>query len=1355
LSVGTAKKWDVFISHASEDKASVAEPLAQKLKSMGIQVWYDNFTLRWGSSLLKSINEGLRNSKYGVVIFSKNFFTKNWPQRELDGLFSMMVSTDKDLILPVRHNITQEELVDLAPIIAGLLNRSTEEGVDALAQGVSEIVSQDIGKESTRYIKRKGVLAELSDPSLEHIGLLAESIHHYVKTSFDRENTIQLSQAGAGGDTRIHLKEIFIDLEVRLHHHDEGQSLEMLQDPKLSELKDSFLSRKKVSAAETFLGFDLPRAILIGGPGQGKSTLGQFICQVHRKHILGYSSASSDNFAGYSPTLARIPFFIILKDFAQWLINLKGAPAFEKYLSFMIEERTGRKLKIEDILQLLKNDPILLILDGIDEVSEPKLLEQVVDLVKEFIGMCEQVLKSNIQIIATSRPTSYHNEFKEFLHLSLAPLSENKISEYADKWIVSRDLEYAEATTLRESLKDGLKDPAASLLMSTPLQITIFLLIVQSGKNPPRQREELFHEYLEIIYKRETSKSKTIIKTEKRLLLGLHQYIGYTLHKRASESADIGAKMQEEEFEEEVLKYLRHNDPYAAIEVLKEKAVQMINESRQRLVLLVELQKGYYGFELRSFQEFFAAAYLVDTAFENNSQQRFRRFYSIAASPHWKNVALFFAGRIGRVHGGSAAHILEICREIDRDKGGQVLHFGKWLALDLAVDRSFGYSFNEVLQRGAIDYALELLDVQIAAEKEEEFLSRLEHLPKDDVDKHLRPIIEKRHNRITVDNISLILDIYHRVIGDTSKIEAIMNSFIEDKKLKPYLAVAWALAYTSPEFLRTKIQPLIDSLTEPELLTLFTFRFARQWERLATIWNVLTLKKTLARKVFNEALERTPRIPPRDSIPVKKEDFKDIDKCDLLLQLQFAWKVFETLSSYRRKVDFREQLEKDRDLLSMIETAISKDAVAIEVKAALFALLSSLIEGENMSKNGSVTSYYEPLIESFQRCTRMLSSLSVKDQDTLSKLLCYVKVPEPEMLSPSSLDTIRNSNDRNKLLIYLHIFDSLEPERSRKLALNEIPLTSFNDDQVRYLQRHVRRAGIFPIGGIKQNFKLNGVLLAKALEVVSDILTTQPLQEWRSYMILRKLLVYEWSHIRTRERKNMAISLDKIIESLDKGEFILTKIELTRLLPRIANLQSFDPQMKSCLTLLSTMPETILTKIRPIDEISTMRLERLLDESIKLGGDTLTGLLKWFNIYYSRRRKVYKAEFKIPALRFNKRLLASQSKHFEGNAIDGLLLLMSTHKSLSLSDLGNMIDIYGKRESISYRAWEGIVSKSIQKKNKETRNFLEAAIRHKPKYTDILISILLEPYEKMLPASDKIDSLKDELGLPFQPIKIV
>src|SRR5258706_10107710 len=102
-------EWDVFISHASEDKDAIARPLAEALRAKGLRVWYDEFSLTVGDSLRRKIEQGLSNSRFGVVILSHRFFAKHWAEQELNGLATREVGGEK-VILPVWHGVTFEDV---------------------------------------------------------------------------------------------------------------------------------------------------------------------------------------------------------------------------------------------------------------------------------------------------------------------------------------------------------------------------------------------------------------------------------------------------------------------------------------------------------------------------------------------------------------------------------------------------------------------------------------------------------------------------------------------------------------------------------------------------------------------------------------------------------------------------------------------------------------------------------------------------------------------------------------------------------------------------------------------------------------------------------------------------------------------------------------------------------------------------------------------------------------------------------------------------------------------------------------------------------------------------------------------
>ncbi|WP_051940247.1 toll/interleukin-1 receptor domain-containing protein [Stenoxybacter acetivorans] len=120
------EEYDVFISHASEDKESFVDDLYQELDSRGVKVWYDAMSIKWGDSLRSKIDEGLRKSRFGIVILSNDFIRKGWTQYELDGLFQREMTGGKT-ILPIWHKITKDEVQTFSPPLAGrkALNTAT------------------------------------------------------------------------------------------------------------------------------------------------------------------------------------------------------------------------------------------------------------------------------------------------------------------------------------------------------------------------------------------------------------------------------------------------------------------------------------------------------------------------------------------------------------------------------------------------------------------------------------------------------------------------------------------------------------------------------------------------------------------------------------------------------------------------------------------------------------------------------------------------------------------------------------------------------------------------------------------------------------------------------------------------------------------------------------------------------------------------------------------------------------------------------------------------------------------------------------------------------------------------------
>jgi hypothetical protein len=138
-------KRDVFISHASEDKAAVAKELADRLIALGVTVWFDEYSVKLGDDLLHKIDEGLVHSQFGVIIFSPNYFAakKTWTPKEYSGLVAGEDTDKSKRIIPVWHNITREELAKKSPTIANRLALLTSKmTIEEMAKKIAERVRQ-------------------------------------------------------------------------------------------------------------------------------------------------------------------------------------------------------------------------------------------------------------------------------------------------------------------------------------------------------------------------------------------------------------------------------------------------------------------------------------------------------------------------------------------------------------------------------------------------------------------------------------------------------------------------------------------------------------------------------------------------------------------------------------------------------------------------------------------------------------------------------------------------------------------------------------------------------------------------------------------------------------------------------------------------------------------------------------------------------------------------------------------------------------------------------------------------------------------------------------------------------------
>jgi len=131
------RQVDAFICHSSQDKEAVARPLADELRTRGFSVWLDEYELTVGKSVYAEIDRGLRSCRFGVVILSRSFFGRTWPQSELHALAALGASEGRNKILPVWHEVDHADVANFSPLLADVFAAKSNEGINRVVDQIA------------------------------------------------------------------------------------------------------------------------------------------------------------------------------------------------------------------------------------------------------------------------------------------------------------------------------------------------------------------------------------------------------------------------------------------------------------------------------------------------------------------------------------------------------------------------------------------------------------------------------------------------------------------------------------------------------------------------------------------------------------------------------------------------------------------------------------------------------------------------------------------------------------------------------------------------------------------------------------------------------------------------------------------------------------------------------------------------------------------------------------------------------------------------------------------------------------------------------------------------------------------
>ncbi|MDV3133345.1 large ATP-binding protein [Mycobacterium sp. 29Ha] len=400
-----------------------------------------------------------------------------------------------------------------------------------------------------------------------------------------------------------------------------------------------------------------PLTLVRGAPGQGKSTLGQFICQTFRVAFMPKNTAT----AGL-PTIEepRFPLRLDLGDYAAWMRGIdvfdtsesvkvqkgKKRPAaqatVECFLADLISHYGGGStVNASDVQDMFKRVPSLLVLDGLDEVGSISARQRVV---REIGLFCARGNSYAVEprVIVTSRPNSAglpEPDSRMFEIISLSPLDDALRDQYLRKWCGVHKLTATHSRTLRRNFHEKTREPYIGELAGNPMQLTILLsLLRQHGDATPSQRTELYDYYMTMLLAREANKHPDSVRKHRTDLMEIIPFLGWYLQSRAEEDGHTG-RMPQAEVEAAMKHFQRtYGKPEHTVDELFEAATD-------RLWALTSKEVGYFEFDVQSLREYFAARFLYFNAGEGDPHfDRTVVLRELLRRPYWLNTTRFYGG---------------------------------------------------------------------------------------------------------------------------------------------------------------------------------------------------------------------------------------------------------------------------------------------------------------------------------------------------------------------------------------------------------------------------------------------------------------------------------------------------------------------------------------------------------------------------------------------------------------------------------------------------------------------------------------------------------------------------------------
>jgi hypothetical protein len=596
----------------------------------------------------------------------------------------------------------------------------------------------DIASRYGHFITPGHVLTRLMNDVEDQRASAEAIVRHLVVGAIEEQQHTKLEQAGSEADKRPGIHEVFVDLPFFADAYSfsgtaaTSLALATAQCHRHDSMSDGEWNEWRRHPSRASVWF------LKGGPGQGKSTVGQLFCQIQRAALLLGADANypvapavrilAEQIREFAvrgaiwPHHSRIPIYVELKVYAQWY----GRRATEEskgvlsYVAAKIAREVEQPVHVGTLRRLLAAQTWFVVFDGLDEVPSD-VKDALAKEVHTFLR--HSLAASDVFALCTSRPQGYSGQFDALdgPTLTLQPLDEQQALNCAEL-LLRAGRPKPEADKACEVLTSALESPAVKELMTTPLQAHIMAIIVRNGQRPPERKWELYRQFYEVIRSREANRDPadkklgSLLTRDKVLLKDVHNRLGFVLHAQAETSSGAQASLPRNEFELLVKQAVCAKKDREIDETVE----TIMTAATERLVLISTPDDGtLVRFQIRQLQEFFAAEFLCDGVSPDALRARLE---SIAGDAHWQEVMHFLMSAL--VNGN---------RRTELSVANSVLQ-----GLDDGAGDMFDRTLSQRFARGALIVARLLEDGVLESDKS------LRNLFRD----RLRPLLTTRNGNV-------------------------------------------------------------------------------------------------------------------------------------------------------------------------------------------------------------------------------------------------------------------------------------------------------------------------------------------------------------------------------------------------------------------------------------------------------------------------------------------------------------------------------------------------------------------------------------------------------------------------------